>query len=228
VPFAFKGEPRSQMVNQSKATPATRLMLMTPLIGDANAFADLLAAASAAGDIAAVIARFSRASDAELSARARALLSRVQERNIAFLLQDRAELAKKIGADGAHLSGTQALRDGLPILKPMLISGAGGLVARHDAMLAAEMGSDYVMFGEPDAAGKRPSFAAIVQRVAWWAEIFEVPCVAYAETLDEISDLTRAGADFIALGDALWCDLNRVKTAIVEALARISVPERVN
>ena len=213
-------------MNQNEAkTPPARLMLVTPLIGEATAFAGLLSAASAAGDIAAVIVRFSPASDAELSARARALLPLVQARNIAFLLQDRADLALKIGADGAHLPDTQALRAALPMLKPGLIAGAGGLVTRHDAMLAGELSADYVMFGEPDAAGKAPPFGAIVERVAWWAEIFEIPCVAFAETAEQALGLARAGADFIALGAAVWRDPRHVETVVAEAAARISAPE---
>jgi thiamine-phosphate pyrophosphorylase len=213
-------------MNQNKAkTPPARLMLVTPSIGEAAAFAGVLSAACAAGDIAAVIVRFSPASDSELSARARALLPLVQERNIAFLLQDHADLALKIGADGAHLSNTQTLRDAVPILKPKLIVGAGGLVTRDDAMFAGELGADYVMFGEPDTAGKSPSFRAVVERVAWWAEIFEIPCVAFAETADQASALARAGVDFIALGAAVWSDPRRVETVIAEAAARISAPE---
>ena len=202
-------------------------MLVTPPIGEAAAFAGLLSAGCAAGDIAAVIARFSPASDSELSARARALLPLAQERNVAFLLEGHAHLAAKIGADGAHLSDTQTLRDALPMLKPALIAGAGGLTTRHDAMFAAELGADYVMFGEPDAAGQRPSFEAVVERVAWWAEIFEIPCVAFAETADQASALARAGADFIALGAAVWSDPKRVETIITEAAARVSAPERI-
>ena len=202
-----------------------RLMLMTPSIGEAATFADSLSAACAAGDIAAVIARFLPASDAELFARARALLPLVQARNIAFLLQDRADLALKIGADGAHLSDTQALRAALPMLRPGLIAGAGGLITRDDAMSAGELGADYVMFGEPDAAGKAPPFGAVVERVAWWAEIFEIPCVAFAETADQALGLARAGADFIALGAAVWSDPRHVETLIAEAAARISAPE---
>ena len=213
-------------MNQNKAkTPPARLLLVTPLINETAAFAGLLSAASAAGDIAAVIARFSPAGDSELSARARALLPFVQARNIAFLLQDHAALAAKIGADGAHLSNTQTLRDALPMLKPKFITGAGGLVTRDDAMSAGEAGADYVMFGEPDAAGKSPSFAAIVERVVWWAEIFEIPCVAFAETADQAEELARAGADFIALGAAVWSDPRRVAAVIAEAAARISAPE---
>ena len=213
---------------QNKAErPPARLILITPSIGEAAAFSHLLSAASAAADIAAVIARFSPASDSELSARARALMPFVQEKNIAFLLQDRADLTAKIGADGAHLSGTQALRDALPILKPKLIAGAGGLVTRDDAMSAGELGADYVMFGEPDAAGKSPSLQAIVERVAWWAEIFEVPCVAFAETTDQAVEFARAGADFIALGAGVWSDRKRVETVIAEVAARISAPDAI-
>src|SRR5258708_40045588 len=216
------------MMTQSKADrPPARLLLFTPLIGEVAAFSHLFSAAGAAGDIAAVIARFSPASDSELSARARALLPLVQEKNCAFLLQERADLAVKIGADGAHLSGTQALRDAVPILKPKLIAGAGGLVIRDDAMSAGELGADYVMFGEPDAAGKSPSLQAIVERVSWWAEIFEIPCVAFAETADQAVELARAGADFIALGAAVWIDSARVQMVIADAAARISTPEAI-
>src|ERR1051325_1960355 len=131
-------------MSENKAEPpSARLMLMTPSIGRAADFADVLSAACAAGEIAAVIARLSPASEPELSART--LLPLVQQRNIAFLLEDRAALAAKIGADGAHLSGTQMLRESLPMLKPGLIAGAGGLASRHDAMLAAELDADYVM-----------------------------------------------------------------------------------
>ena len=71
-------------------------------------------------------------------------------------------------------------------------------------MIAGESGSDYVMFGEPDQAGKRPAFSAILDRVAWWAELFEPPCVAYAGAFEEIAPLAAAGADFVAIGDLVW------------------------
>jgi thiamine-phosphate pyrophosphorylase len=90
------------------------------------------------------------------------------------------------------------------VLKPDRIAGAGGLKTRHDAMIAGESGSDYVMFGEPDPTGRRPAFSAILDRVAWWAELFELPCVGYAGSFAEIEPLAVAGADFVALGDFVW------------------------
>src|ERR1700704_6299966 len=85
-------------------------------------------------------------------------------------------------------------------LQPQRIAGCGGLITRHDAMLAAEVGADYVLFGEPDQDGHRPAFEAVAERVTWWAEIFEPPCVAFAATLAEVNGLAAAGADFIAVG----------------------------
>jgi thiamine-phosphate pyrophosphorylase len=71
-------------------------------------------------------------------------------------------------------------------------------------MAAGEAGASYVMFGEPNADGARPAAEHTLERVAWWAEIFNVPCVGYAGSLDEIGPLAQAGAEFVALGDAVW------------------------
>jgi thiamine-phosphate pyrophosphorylase len=71
-------------------------------------------------------------------------------------------------------------------------------------MLAGEAGADYVMFGEPDRDGRRPGFEAVLERVTWWAETLTIPCVGYAASLDEVEALAQAGADFVAIGEALW------------------------
>ena len=97
----------------------------------------------------------------------------MQHRGAALLLDGSPELVARTEADGAHLTGFPAFKSALSLLKPACIAGCGGLTSRHDAMLAAEAGADYVMFGEPDPIGGRPSFAAITDRVSWWAEVFE-------------------------------------------------------
>ena len=70
-------------------------------------------------------------------------------------------------------------------------------------MLAAEAGADYVMFGEPDAELPPALLRGDRERVAWWAEVFEIPCVGFAATLDEVAPLAAAGADFVAVGDCV-------------------------
>ncbi len=83
-------------------------------------------------------------------------------------------------------------------------------------MLAAEAGADYVMFGEPDAAGGRPAFEAVLERVSWWAEVFQSPCVGYATSLDEVAALADAHADFIAVDDLVWNDARGAAAAIAD------------
>ncbi len=92
-------------------------------------------------------------------------------------------------------------------------------------MLAAESGADYVMFGEPDESNTRPSFDAILERVSWWAEVFQIPCVAYAASADEVAPLAQAGADFVAVGDFIFSDPRGVARAVSEAAECLRLPE---
>ena len=205
--------------------PAPRLTLVTPRIEDAAGFAGDLAAALAGADVAAVLLRMAAGDERTLINRAKALIPLVQDKNAAALLDGHAELVARAGADGAHLSGIAAFNAGLATLKPARIAGAGGLLSRHDAMLAAEAGADYVMFGEPDEAGRRPAFAVVEERISWWAEVFKLPCVGFAATLDEVAALARAGADFIALGDLVWNDARGPGAILAAAAERLALPE---
>ena len=119
-----------------------------------------------------------------------------------------------------------ALTAALDALKPDRIAGAGGLRSRHDAMLAGEAGADYVMFGEPDRLGVRPPLDALVERLEWWAEIFQPPCIGYAASLDEVSPLTQAGADFIAIGDWIWTHAQGPAAAVAAASRMAEVASR--
>jgi len=179
-----------------------RLYLVTPPLGDAGVIADALADALNAADIAAVLVRFEDGDEAQLLERVKTLRILIQSNGAALLLDGHAGLVARAECDGVHLTGTDALKAVAPSLKPKYIVGCGGLGTRHDAMLAGESGADYVMFGEPN--GRRPSFDAVIERVAWWTEIFQVPCVGYAANVDEVEALARAGAEFVAVDEAVW------------------------
>jgi thiamine-phosphate pyrophosphorylase len=198
---------------------------MTPAIADASAFSEMLSEALGAGDIAAVLLRLADADERGLINLAKPLCPLVQDKGAALLLDGHADLVARAGCDGAHLTGIDAFSDALERLKPDRIAGAGGLASRHDAMHAAETGADYIMFGEPDRSGERPSFAAIEERVAWWAEVFEIPCVGYAASIEEIAQLGKAGADFVALGDWLWRDGQDAASTVARAAALLRLPE---
>jgi thiamine-phosphate pyrophosphorylase len=194
---------------------------------DAAGLANQLADALGAADIAAVLLRLPATDERGQVNHVKALAPTVQNRGAALLLDGHPDLAARAGADGSHLSGIEALGSAIATLKPARIAGCGGLETRHEAMVAAEAGADYVMFGEPDTSGGRPAFEAIAQRVAWWAEVFEIPCVGFAATLDEVEPLAAAGADFISMGDWVFGAGHGAAAAVADAARRLAIAETV-
>ena len=201
-----------------------RLYLVTPRLAETAPFARELDAALAAADIAAVLLRLAEADQRVLTERVKAIAAGVQRRDVALLLDGHPEIAAPAGADGAHLTGIETFAAGLALLKPDRIAGAGGLFSRHDAMLVAETGADYVMFGEPDHHGRRMPFEELAERLLWWAELLEVPCIAYAANLDEVSPLARTGADFVALGEWIWTGPQGAAAIVAAAAENLAEP----
>lgn len=201
--------------------PAPRLYLATPVVDDPAALVAELPALLGAADVAAVLLRLKETDQRSMITRIKALAPPVQKAGAALLIDGHAELVARGGADGAHLTGLAALEEAAPSLKPDRIAGVGGLTTRHDSMSAGEMGADYVLFGEPDAKGQRPSAQAIAERLDWWAELFEPPCVGFATSLEEAHDFAGSGADFVLVGDFIWADPRGPKAALVEADAAI-------
>src|SRR5271169_2033974 len=204
--------------------PIPRLYLVTAPLGDTAAFARALPAALAAGDVAAVLLRLTEADERTLINRAKEIAAIVQPREIALLLDGHPEIVARAGADGAHLAGIEALNAALATLKPERIAGAGGLASRDDAMLAGEVGADYAMFGEPDRAGRRPPLDAVLERIEWWAKLFQPPCIGYAAHLDEVAPLAQAGADFVALGEWVWTHAQGPAAAVAAAAGELAAP----
>lgn len=187
-------------------------MLILPLNGGLTP-ADAEACV-AAGDVAAVILR--PVGTAPNAAQLRPLTSALQSRDCAVLLE--ADGGSLAGLDGIHVATPAALGGALKALKPDAIVGAGGIDSRHAAMEAGESGADYVLFG--DLGGNPAETARTRDLVAWWSELFEVPCVAVAADLDAVAELAAAGADFIALpldGAADAAARVRAAQALIEA-----------
>ena len=215
-------------------TDRARLVLVTPAPvagGDwPGALPGQLAAALAAGPVDAVVLRLPDLDDRSLLKLVKPLVPVVQEAGAALLLQDAPALVARSGADGVHLTDPARLAEALDMLRPHeRIVGTAGLRARHDAMEAAEAGADYVMFGEPRADASVPPTAAILERVGWWAEVFQTPCVAFVHDLADVQAMTETGCEFVALGDAVFghpagpAEAMRVAQ---EAVAAAAVPQR--
>ncbi|CAN1534489.1 ThiE Thiamine monophosphate synthase [Rhabdaerophilaceae bacterium] len=180
--------------------------LITPPIDDPAAFLPRFAALASSGALAVALLRVTAESDAAFKRKLDVLLPPLQEAGIACLIAppDDPRLVARLGLDGVHARGSDDLEGLVEALKPNRIIGVGALRSRHEAMEAGERDIDYVMFGEPRADGSLPPLAQTIERAAWWAEIFTVPCIAYAPDLDAVAPLTETGADFIALGPWLF------------------------
>jgi thiamine-phosphate pyrophosphorylase len=168
-----------------------------------------LAAALAAGDIASVVVAAPGGTDVPI-ADIQTLLRQAQAAGAAALVLDDARLARTLKADGVHLSvdggsdakgGAKSYDEAREVVGRGLIVGVDAGRSRHDAMTSGEAGADYVAFGIPDRVGDREkAHLRRCELVAWWAEVFEIPVVAF-DVVDpaEAAALAAAGADFIAV-----------------------------
>ena len=189
------------------ASGACRLYLVTPPALAPEAFRDDLAAALDAGDVAAVQLRLKDADDTALRRAIAALAPVAQSRGVAFILNDRPDLAVAMGCDGAHVGQTDMpAREARRILGPDRMLGVTCHASRDLAMQAGEDGADYVAFGAffPTATKEAPT-RADPDLLAWWSELMEIPCVAIGGiTAANCAPLVAAGADFLAVVAAVW------------------------
>ncbi len=207
------------------ADTAARLYLITPVLEDAS-FAPQLSEACATGAVAAILLRLAPADERTLTNQVKALAPAAQEHGVAVIVDseakaDLATVAARGGADGAHVNGAapalvRELRDRLKSERAL---GVGGIRTKDDAMSFGEAGVDYLLFGEPRPDGSLPSLESVVERAAWWAEIFETPCAAYAPSFEAIEPLAATNAEFVALGDVVWSHPDGPAAAVKEAAA---------
>ena len=189
------------------STDRCRLYLITPPRIEPAAFAELLAAALDAGDVACVQLRLKDVDDDAVRAAAELLQPVAQQRDVAFIMNDRPDLAVETGCDGVHVGQQDAgYDDARRLVGPDAIVGVTCHDSRDLAMRAAESGADYVAFGTFYASGtKQPKYRADPGILSWWQEIMETPCVAIGGiTIENCPILVSAGADFLSVVAGVW------------------------
>jgi thiamine-phosphate pyrophosphorylase len=192
---------------QTGAGERCRLYLVTPPALDPLLFRDDLAAALDGGDVAAVQLRLKDADDDAIRRAVDALRPVAQQRGVAFLMNDRPDLAVETGCDGVHVGQQDtAAREARRILGPELTLGVTCHDSRDLAMRAGEDGADYVAFGAFFPSGtKDPPSWANPDILSWWSGLMELPCVAIGGiTAENCAGLVQAGADFLAVVGAVW------------------------
>jgi thiamine-phosphate pyrophosphorylase len=208
------------------APPLCRLYLITPpRLDDLAGFGHVLAHALDAGDVAALQLRLKDAPDDVVAAAVDALMPIAQSREVAFILNDRPDLAAALGCDGVHVG-----QDDAPYAEARRMVGRDRIVgvtchdSRHLAMEAAEAGADYVAFGAffPTAT-KEAKGRPDPEILAIWQETMQTPCVAIGGiTAANAAGLARAGADFLAVSAGVWTHAEGPAAAVVALNAAIA------
>jgi len=185
----------------------TQLYLITPPQIDLDIFANTLCETMDAGGVACLQLRLKDISDDDLRRACEKLVPLVQERDIAFVLNDRVDIAKEMGCDGVHIGQEDSpYKEARETMGKDAIIGVTCHDSKHLAMIAGEQGADYVAFGAfYETTTKDAKTKAEPWILEWWTSTFEIPCVAIGGiTAQNAPPLIQAGADFIAVSSGIW------------------------
>ena len=189
----------------ARAAPAA-LFLISPQ-DVSGVFPDRLKAALEPGLASAFQLRVKDMSEHELARLADPLQRICADAEVAFIVNDSVSLAKRLGADGVHLGQQDGdIREAREVLGLGAQIGKTCHDSRHLAMDAGEAGADYVAFGAFYPTTTKPSdYRPDPAILSWWATLFEIPCVAIGGiTPDNAAPLVKAGAEFLAVCQAVW------------------------
>ncbi|CAI9415901.1 Thiamine-phosphate synthase [Pleomorphomonas sp. T1.2MG-36] len=198
-----------------------RLFLITPRVVDVAALAPQLEAALAAGDVASLLIAPDPVTENDLQAIAETLVPIAQKHDVAALVLGNSRVMGRARADGIHIeAGETALKEAIEALQPKSIVGAGNIRVRHEAMEAGEAGADYIFFGLLDLEEGEETHRKTIDLGAWWADLFEPPCVLLSgRSMESVEACARTGADFVAVRAAVWEHPEGPAAAIAQANA---------
>jgi thiamine-phosphate pyrophosphorylase len=203
-----------------RAAPAKLYLISPQEVG--GSFLDRLKTALEPGFAAAFQLRVKNVDEHELARLAEPLQRICADADVAFIVNDSMSLAKRLGADGVHLGQSDGdVREARALLGPSAQIGKTCHDSRHLAMEAGEAGADYVAFGAFHPTTTKPSdYRPDPSILTWWSTLFEIPCVAIGGiTPENAKPLVEAGADFLAVCQAVWGKDN--PAAAVEAFGEV-------
>src|SRR5438132_6849599 len=207
-------------MQRDETRAATRLYLSTPPAFDPDRFAKDLEEALAGGDVACLQLRLKDVDDDAVRRAAQVLQPIARQRGVAFIMNDRPDLAAELDCDGVHVGEEDMpYAEARRLLGPDRVVGVTCGDSRHRALVAAEVGADYVAFGAffPSATKAGTKYRARPELLRDWSEATVVPCVAIGGiTQQNCGPLVEAGADFLAVIGAIWSHPRGPRAAVVE------------
>ncbi len=198
-----------------------RIVLIAPDIADDEALAEAVSQALAGGDVASLILPAWGADDQAFQRRAEMIVPLAQAQGVAVMIVDDTRVAGRTGADGVHLEDARrVIAESRRRFDSHLMFGAGGARTRHDALELGEAQPDYLFFGKIGYDNKPEPHPRNLALGQWWADLVEIPCVVLAGSdLDSVAEVAATGAEFVALGHAVFDDPQGPRHAIEKANA---------
>lgn len=205
-------------MNTEPTPQRCRIVLIAPNAASADELVRRVENALSGGDVASVLLPAYDADEALFQTIAESVVPVIQNAGAAAIIVGNTQIAGRVKADGLHIEGQVAdIAAGVERFSPKLIVGTGNIKNRHTALEIGEAQPDYVLFGKIGGDTKPEAHPRNVELAGWWASMIEIPCILQAgNTLESIRDAAQTGAEFIALGAAVF-DGNDPAAAITEA-----------
>ncbi|MBE87906.1 MAG: thiamine phosphate synthase [Rhodospirillaceae bacterium] len=186
-----------------------RLYLITPPQIEIATFSDALKVALDGGDVACLQLRLKDVPDEHIRSATEVLMPIAHQYNVAFLINDRADLAAELGCDGVHIGQEDTpYAEARDLLGDDAVIGVTCKRSRHLAVEAADLGADYVAFGgffHSSTKVSEKTERANPEILSWWTETTNVPCVAIGGiTPENCRQLVEAGAGMLCVIAAIW------------------------
>lgn len=200
------------------------LYLISPPAFELKSFLAKVREAFETGGVKAFQLRLKEAGDQEILDAAREIAPLCRKHDIAFILNDRADLAIKCDADGIHLGQEDmGVKEARTILGPNRVIGVSCHASKDMGLRAGEEGADYVAFGAFYPTKSKPQEkieqwgVPTPDIIEWWSTYTTLPCVAIGGMKpDNCKPLVKAGADFIAAITYVWEHPKGTATAVKE------------
>ena len=196
-----------------------RIVLIAPPPDSGDA--ERIEAALSGGDVASLLIPGYGADENELQARAERLTPLAQARGVAVIIAGEPRIAARVQADGVHVDGSKAeLGDIIQKHQKRMMVGCGGAKSRDDALELGETQPDYIFFGRFGYDNKPEPHPRNLSLGRWWAQMIQIPCIVLAGSeISSIVDVVRTGAEFVALGSAVFAEGRDPAAMVAEANA---------
>ena len=186
--------------------------------------ADQMSDILSAGDVASIVFSAGSVDDAEWQNAIDPLVKAAQAAGVAAIIAENSRIAGRVGADGMQLGqDPDAIREAIGKFSPKFMVGAANVKTRHTALVIGELQPDYVIFGKPGNDTRAEPHPKNIDLGAWWSAMVEIPCIVLGgNSIESALDVAKCGADFVALGTAIFAPQGSAKELnTVDAAARV-------